>query len=1309
LSPSREGSPQGSASKGRQSQLVKVFAEFDLDDSGEIESKELLALGQARRSLGQKGGVWDESKNAKLVKNMDSSGDGLVDEKEFARYFDSKLPADAEEFSAIMEQFMEVARACRIKKVEQRKASGGSSSGTRGQGGSVSKRSSDFEKLEADMLVEADQNRSGNNSAGGSSSSSAKAKSEGAGNRQAELRKVYQEFDLDGGGDVGDEELLVLGQTRRKLGQKSGEWTKAMNTALMAKIGVEANGSITADNFVKFFDSSLAKDSADFSKTIEQFMECARACRKTKIAKREASKSATTPKAAGARTTSASGSSAARTQTAQAESSPKTKSYRENNLRKVYQEFDLDGGGDVGDDELLLLGQTRRKLGQKSGSWTKAMNDSLMAKIGVDKNGSIPENNFVNYFHETLASDKPEFIRTIDQFMECAKACRKTKIKKREAAKNETSKEDAAKKKREADAKNADDERMRKEAQQAKRDQEKRESAAESKKRDADRDSKLLEEVESRKRESEQNQDYRQGELRKVYQEFDLDGGGDVGKEELLVLGQTRRKLGQKEGKWTDGMNDTLMKKIGMDRKGSIPENNFVQYFDGTLAGSRPEFDKTVVQFMECARACRKTKVAKREASKNNDAADDAARRKAAAAEEARRSSDAAADEARKAQKAREEQRRQAAHSSTAACENVLTGHTDYALSCVFSHDGNTLVSCGRDHDVRVWNPSTGRCIKVLKGHTQSVYCCDISPDGLTIASGGHDRVLYLWDVEAGRIKHHLFGHRKPVRACKFSFNGEMLVSASYDSTVRLWDTYLGTEIAAMNGHTMMVRCCDFSFNGELVASGGDDATLRVWQAPRGQAVKTISDHTGAVLGCAFSPDGNLLASASEDNTVRMYQVNSWNSLQVFEGHTSHVFSCTFAPDSLTIATSGDDLAVRVWDVASGKCVAELKGHSDSVFCSSFTFATTRKMLATASHDKTIRVWNLGTAEEELVALVCQPCEGVRSPLDHKCNVGANCPICYPSGSASPRSTSPRNSPVLSSARARQSSGGSAGASSVTGSSSGGSARVSSVTGSSSGSARASSVSTRVEVQAARSKSPEKDQAAEDAKWAAREARMKAKAAEASTGGRDKAAEDAKWAAREARMKAKANEQSSTTVSSSASYKVHAAEQSSTTVSSSASYKVHATEQSSTTVSSSVSARATTAESSSRASTVRASNAASPTRHSPKVKLDRNTSRRYAALRKVFRAFDLDRGGYVEAAELMVLGKARRKLGQKNGEWNEEKNKKLISKIDVNGDGQISEDEFVEFFSKALPQTSLEFEAVVSQFQQVADSVSLKF
>ena len=40
--------------------------------------------------------------------------------------------------------------------------------------------------------------------------------------RVQKLRQVYCEFDLDGGGDVGSEELLALGQARRKLGQKAG-------------------------------------------------------------------------------------------------------------------------------------------------------------------------------------------------------------------------------------------------------------------------------------------------------------------------------------------------------------------------------------------------------------------------------------------------------------------------------------------------------------------------------------------------------------------------------------------------------------------------------------------------------------------------------------------------------------------------------------------------------------------------------------------------------------------------------------------------------------------------------------------------------------------------------------------------------------------------------------------------------------------------------------------------------------------------------------------------------------------------------
>ena len=101
---------------------------------------------------------------------------------------------------------------------------------------------------------------------------------------------------------------------------------------------------------------------------------------------------------------------------------------REEALRKVYREFDLDRNGDVGEDEMLLLGQTRRVLGQKAGEWTKQVNARLMVKIGAERNGSLSEPKFVQYFDETLPDYRTEFDRIIKQFMKCAQACRKTKL-----------------------------------------------------------------------------------------------------------------------------------------------------------------------------------------------------------------------------------------------------------------------------------------------------------------------------------------------------------------------------------------------------------------------------------------------------------------------------------------------------------------------------------------------------------------------------------------------------------------------------------------------------------------------------------------------------------------------------------------------------------------------------------------------------------------------------------------------------------------------------------------------------------------
>ena len=80
---------------------------------------------------------------------------------------------------------------------------------------------------------------------------------------------------------------------------------------------------------------------------------------------------------------------------------------------------------------------------------------------------------------------------------------------------------------------------------------------------------------------------------------------------------------------------------------------------------------------------------------------------------------------------------------------------------------------------------------------------------------------------------------------------------------------------------------------------------------------------------------------------------------------------------------------------------------------------------------------------------------------------------------------------------------------------------------------------------------------------------------------------------------------------------------------------------------------------------------------SPTAHLNAPQDQRIYALQQVYREFDLDHGGDVGADELLALGKARRVLGQKPGEWTQEQNKRVLQRMNADKDGNVTLDNFV--------------------------------
>lgn len=100
--------------------------------------------------------------------------------------------------------------------------------------------------------------------------------------RIKKLLDVFELFDLDGTGVIESAELQKLGQARRHLGHKSGEWTAEKNARLIKKMDLNGDGTIRSDEFSEFFEQALSTDTDEFDKTMAQFTEVAHAIRKEK-------------------------------------------------------------------------------------------------------------------------------------------------------------------------------------------------------------------------------------------------------------------------------------------------------------------------------------------------------------------------------------------------------------------------------------------------------------------------------------------------------------------------------------------------------------------------------------------------------------------------------------------------------------------------------------------------------------------------------------------------------------------------------------------------------------------------------------------------------------------------------------------------------------------------------------------------------------------------------------------------------------------------------------------------------------------
>ncbi|XP_062060510.1 periodic tryptophan protein 2 homolog [Lepus europaeus] len=228
------------------------------------------------------------------------------------------------------------------------------------------------------------------------------------------------------------------------------------------------------------------------------------------------------------------------------------------------------------------------------------------------------------------------------------------------------------------------------------------------------------------------------------------------------------------------------------------------------------------------------------------------------------------------------------------------------------------------------------------------------------LVTGFASGIFHLHELPEFNLIHSLSISDQRIASVAINSTGDWIAfGCSGLGQLLVWEWQSESYVLKQQGHFNSMVSLAYSPDGQYIVTGGDDGKVKVWNTLSGFCFVTFTEHSSGVTGVTFTATGYVIVTSSMDGTVRAFDLHRYRNFRTFTSPRPTQFSCVAVDSSGEIVCAGaqDSFEIFVWSMQTGRLLDVLSGHEGPI--SGLCFNPMKSILASASWDKTVRLWDM--------------------------------------------------------------------------------------------------------------------------------------------------------------------------------------------------------------------------------------------------------------------------------------------------------------------------------------------------------------